>query len=470
MTRGYRYLRQVPPQALVCLLALWAPTLIGRGQEESTRQWPAWRGPLGNGVAPHGNPPVEWSETRNVRWKVPVPGRGTSTPVVWGDLVFVLTAVPASAAPGAAPAPQADPAGPPAGGFSGMVEGVKGAQTFTVLAFDRATGRLRWQHGAREQTPHEGHHKDHGYASASPVTDGTQLFAWFGSHGLYAYDLAGRLLWEKDLGDMQTRNSFGEGSSPALYRNTLVLLWDHEGDDFLVALDKRDGRELWRQARDEPTGWSTPLVVEHDGQPQVIVNGTQRMRAYDLASGRLLWECAGQTANAIPSPVAAHGMVYLTSGFRGSALYAIRLGRTGGLAGTDAIAWQRSRHTPYVPSPLLYDGLLYFFAGNNATLSVVDAISGEPRLEAERLEGLYGVYASPVGAAGRVYVLGRDGNAMVLRHGATLEVLARNRLEDGFDASPAVVDQELFLRGRQHLYCLAESAPRKTAAANPAHP
>lgn len=417
----------------------FSPALVG----DPLRNWPAWRGPLFNGVAPEARPPVEWSETKNVKWKVPVPGRGTSTPVIWNDLVLILTAIP-------------DDARAPADGGRGQTEQPTQAQKFTVLAFDRATGQIRWERTARTQLPHEGHHRDHGFASASPVTDGEVVIASFGSFGIYAFGLDGSPRWEKDLGDMRTRNSFGEGSSPALHGHTVVVLWDHEGDDFIVALDTRDGKELWRQKRDEPTGWSTPLIVEHEGQLQVVVNGTNKVRAYDLANGRLLWEVGGQTVNAIPSPVPADGQVIVTSGFRGSALQVIRLGGSGDLTGTDAIVWSHNKHTPYVPSPLLYGNHLFFFSSNNAMLSIFDAVTGKPGLDAERLTGLTGVYASPVGAADRVYLVGRDGGALVIKNALTLEVLATNKLDDGFDASPAAVGRELFLRGRENLYCLAE--------------
>ena len=290
---------------------------------DALRNWPAWRGPLANGVAPEADPPVEWSETKNIRWKVEVPGRGTATPVVWENQVFVLTAIPTGE--------RVTPSG--GGGRGGMSEAPTQAQKFTVLSLDRRTGKVLWERTARQQLPHAGHHRDHGFASGSPVTDGEVLIANFNSFGTYAYDLDGRLLWEKDLGDMQTRNGFGEGSSPALHGDTVVILWDHEGDDFIVALDRKTGAEKWRRERDEPTGWCTPLIVEHGGTTQVIVNGTRRATSYDLATGDILWSAAGQTANAIPSAVTGHGRAYVMSGFRGSALQAIPLDRRGDLAG-----------------------------------------------------------------------------------------------------------------------------------------
>ena len=452
--------RKLQIAALACCLSnTWLPL-----QSNAASQWPSWRGPQANGVATDAHPPIQWSETNHVQWKVTLPGRGSSTPILWDDQVFILTAIPTG--PEAA-AETADASGQPpdrserprrggAGGGGGMVDRPTRAQQFTVLSFDRKTGKLRWTQSPRTQLPHEGHHKDHGFASASPVTDGKHLIVSFGSFGLYGYDLKGKLLWEKDLGDMRTRNSFGEGSSPALDGNTVVVLWDHEGDDFIVALDKRDGRELWRQTRDEPTGWCTPLIVSYGGRKQVIVNGTNKIRSYDLKDGKLLWECAGQTVNAIPSAVASQDRVFVMSGYRGNALQALRLDRSGDLTGTDGIVWSHAKSTPYVPSPLLVSDTLYFVSNNSALLSAFDAVTGKAHFEAERLDGLNGVYASPVAADGRIYVVGRDGNTAVLCHGSRLEVLAKNHLEDGFDASPAIVGRQIFLRGRQSLYCISE--------------
>jgi outer membrane protein assembly factor BamB len=412
---------------------------------DANSHWPRWRGPLATGVAPSADPPTRWSETENLKWKVEIPGFGTSTPVIWGDQVFVLTA---KAAGETAEAP-AD------GGRSGGSR-PQDTHQFIVLCYNRADGSLRWQKIVREEVPHEGHHRDHGFASASPVTDGQHVFAHFGSRGLYCLDMDGQVVWEQDFGDMQTRNGFGEGTSPALHGNTLVVNWDHEGTDFIVALDKRTGKTLWRKERDEPTNWSTPLMVEHGDRVQVIVNGTGKVRAYDLASGDVIWECGGQTVNAIPSPVARDGVVYVTSGFRGSALFAIRLDGTGDVAGTESVLWSHNKSTPYVPSPLLYQDRLYFVSGNTGMLSCFDIGSGEAHYEAERLPDIFGIYASPVAADGRVYVMGRDGTAVVLKDGPELEVLATNKLDDKVDASLALVDRELFVRGHKHLYCIAE--------------
>jgi len=268
--------------------------------------------------------------------------------------------------------------------------------------------------------------------------------------------MQGDVKWEKDLGDMQSRAGFGEGASPALHGSTLVVNWDHEGADFVVAFNKATGKELWRKDRNEATSWTTPFVVEHEGKPQVVISGENRIRSYDLATGGEIWQCGGMTSNVIPTPVAGFGMVYVVSGFRGAALRAIRLGRTGDLTGTDAIVWQHNDRTPYVPSPLLSDDRLYLYSGNNAMLSCFDAKTGKAHYAAERVAGISGVYASPVAAAGRVYLAGRDGATAVIKDGTALEILATNSLDDKFDASPAMSGKQLFLRGHKYLYCLAE--------------
>ena len=411
------------------------------GDSAAAKFWPQWRGPLGTGAAPQADPPLTWSETNNIQWKLALEGEGDSTPIVWADRVFMLCAIPS-----------ADKASEP-----GKEKASFGTFQFTVVCVERASGKILWQKVARETSPHEGRQENNTFASASPVTDGKFVWAFFGSRGLHCYDFEGNLKWQKDFGLMKTKMGFGEGSSPALSGDTLVIYWDHEGEDFIAAFDKTTGKERWRQPRDEATGWSTPLVVEFNGQKQVIVNATGKVRSYDLATGKELWSCAGQTANAIPTPVAKGDMVYVTSGFRGSALQAIRLGQTGDLTGTDTIAWSHNKSTPYVPSPLLTDDYLYLISGNEGMISCFDASTGTTYFERERLEGIRGVYASPVSAGERIYILGREGACTVLRKGPKLEVLAVNRLADArSDASIALVGKQLFIRTAHNLYCISE--------------
>ena len=456
------------------------------------QNWPQWRGPLQTGGAVDGKPPIEWSESKNIKWKVKIPGESTATPAIWGDKVFVLTAIPTGKkaetksadigdlAPSnfrvpagqVPPRPEGGPPGGPGGrrgpggpggpggrGGRGGMGGEKPTEVhqFAILCLDRQTGKTLWQKIAREEVPHEGHHPTEGsYAPSSPVTDGKLVFAYFGSRGLHCYDFDGNLKWSKDLGQMRIKMGFGEGSSPALFGNTIVVTRDQEEGSFIIALDKNSGTELWRTPRDEETAWATPLIVQHEGKAQVVTSATKKIRSYDLATGKLIWECSGLTPNVIPSPVAAKGVVYAISGFRGNALLAIQLGKTGDLTDTDAILWKYNKATPYVPSPLLYGNKLYFFSSNNGVVSCFDVATGKPYFSEERLDAIHGIYSSPVGAGGRVYFVGRDGGAVVIRDSDKLEILATNKLDDNIDASPAVAGNELYLRGHNYLYCIAE--------------
>ena len=325
---------------------------------------------------------------------------------------------------------------------------------FVVLAIDRRTGRTIWERTATEAKPHEASHQENGtYASSSAITDGQRVYAWFESQGMYVYDMDGTLLWSKDLGDKTMRNQFGEGSTPVLAGDRLVIVWDHLAGSFIVALDATNGRELWRQSRDEIDTWATPLVVEQGGRKQAIVPGKNKIRSYDLETGAIVWESKGTTMNPIPSPVFGDGMVFVTSGFQGNNLKAIRLANAkGDITGTESIVWTLDRDTPYVPSPLLYDNVLYLLKTNSGILSAFDAPTGKPHYQLQRLDGLPEVFSSPVGASGRVYIAARDGVTHVIRHGSTYELLAKNKLDDGFDASPALVDNAIYLRGYQNLY------------------
>lgn len=458
---------------LACLLASAAPL----GTLAAADHWPTWRGPSGAGTAPGATPPLNWSETRNIKWKTPVPGLGFSTPIIWQDRIYLLTAIetteegPARADATTAPAPRprggdANAKGPGPGGKDGKRGGRPGGfgggptptkyHEFAVLALDRASGKIAWQKTARREVPHEGKHATNSFASGSPVTDGQRIYAGFGSRGYYCYDLQGNLLWEKDLGNMRTRGTFGEGSSPALAGDRLIVPWDHEDGSFVVALDAKSGRELWRQSRDEISNWSTPLIVEVDGRQQAIVAAARKTRSYDVQTGNVIWEASGLTDNVIPTPVIGHGMVYVTSGFRGNSVQAIKLTAKGDVSDTPAIVWSARKSTPYVPSPALSGNRLYLGKSNDAFLSCLNALTGEPFYQDQRLEGVRGLYASPVVANGHVYIAGREGLVMVIKDAPTFEVVATNQLDERIDASPVILGRELYLRGHQHLYCIAE--------------
>lgn len=423
-----------------------------------TVQWPQWRGPLATGVTPDGDPPVEWGEDRNIRWKAPIPGRGHSSPIIWKDRVFLTTAIETDDKVAEETVRAVEAATP--GFHRRKAHMPKKALQFVVMALKRSDGSVLWKRTVREEAPHAATHADGSWASGSPVTDGEHVYAYFGSHGLYCLDMEGNSKWEKRFGLFKMKANFGEGTSPALCGDTLILSQDEEGASFIVALDAKTGQEKWRKARDERTSWSTPLVLDHDGRRQVITSATKGIRSYDAASGALLWEAGGMTGNVVPCPVADEGIVLCMSGFRGSALVAIRLASAqGDITGKqEAIAWECRKHTPYVPSPLLYDGLLYYLKGNGGVLTCAEAATGEVHYGRQRLEGVGGVYSSPVGAAGRVYVTGRKGFTLVMKSGPAFEVLARNKLDDRFTASAALVGRELYLRGHGSLYCIADGA------------
>ncbi len=431
---------------LFSIAIAWASPSAHLSAQEAGAYWPQWRGPTATGVSTVATPPLEWSETENIRWKIEIPGRGVASPVVWDDRIFLLTAVPVDVS--------GDDAHEPRGGYR-----PRDVHQFLVLAIDRTDGSIIWQRTATEDRPHEATHGENGsWASSSAVTNGEHVYAWFESRGLYAYDMDGTLVWETDFGDKVMRNEFGEGTTPALYEDRLVVVWDHQGQSYVIVLDARTGEEVWRVARDEIDSWATPLVVEHAGRAQVVVSGRDRLHSYDLETGEVVWHADGMTMNPIPSPVSANGLVFVTAGYRGNDLKAVRLANAqGDITGTDAIVWTLDRDTPYVPSPLLYDDHLYILKRNNGLLSVFDAETGTPYYQVQRLAEVPNIFASPVGAAGRVYIAGRDGTTLVIRHGGTYEVLAANTLDDGFDASPALVDGEIYLRGRRYLYCIAES-------------
>jgi outer membrane protein assembly factor BamB len=412
--------------------------------------WPHWRGPEANGTAPKGDPPIKWDEKKNIKWKAPLTGRGSATPIVWGDQVFIVTAIKTDRVAKEDELPKPDPK------FEKKTTAPTNFYKFVVQCFDRKTGKISWEKTATEQVPHEGYQPTHSYAGGSPTTDGKYLYVSFGSRGIYCYDLDGKLQWERELGLLNTRFGWGEAVTPVIHGDSLLLNWDQEADSALICLNARDGKTKWKTDRDEKTSWNTPLVVEHKGTTQIIVNGTKRIRGYDIETGKELWQCGGMTVNAIPSAVSAGGVVYCMSGYKGAMACAISLDASGDVTDTDKVLWRYDEGTPYVPSPLLVRDRLYFTQSNDAFLTVLDIKTGKPLLHSERLSGVGSFYASPIAAAGRIYLTGRNGTTLVLKQSDKFEVVATNKLDDPMDASPAVVGKQLFLRGEKFLYCIEE--------------
>lgn len=405
-------------------LWLWVAVL---GNWAYADQWGHWRGPTGNGVAPDATPPLEFGPDKNLKWKLAIPGSGSGSPVVWGKQVFVTSAVPAA---------KSNP-------FD-----------FRVFAIDRETGQVQWSQTAVTAVPHEGTHETNGFASASPCTDGEYVWAHFGSRGLFCYSMDGKLMWQRDFGDMRIRNGFGEGSSPTLADDLIIVPWDHEGKSMLYALDKKTGKSVWEVPRDEPTCWATPLIVaDTTGRKQIVMNGQTAARAYDLKTGQELWRCGGQTQRPCASAVAMNGVAYVASGFRGSFIGAFDLNGRGDLKGSKSVRWTQSKDTPDVASPLLSHGRLYYYKEKTGLLTCVEAESGKTLYSATRVPGVTRTYASPVAAGGRIYLTDRGGAITVIEDAPNLNVLATNQVGEGVDATPALVGSELFIRGEKHLFC-----------------
>jgi outer membrane protein assembly factor BamB len=437
------------PIIITFVISIISQLVLAQVQPDYQANWPQWRGPLATGEAPAGNPPIEWSETKNVKWKVEIPGRGHSTPIIWGEKVFILTAVETNEK-GEKPAEASNEGRRMPGNTTENI------LDFKVMAFNRADGSLIWEKSVIKEAPVDGTHETGTWASNSPVTDGEHLFAYFGSRGLYCLDFDGNVLWQRDFGQMSKKMSFGEGSSPAIYEDRIVVLWDHEGDSFLYILDKNTGKDIMKIAREEATSWSSPLIIKVNGKAQVITSATSKIRSYDLESGEILWTATGMTANVIPHPIVNDDMLYLMSGFRGNALMAIDLLKAKGeLNGTDAIVWEYNKNASYTPSALLADGKLYFLRSNNGNLTCLDAVDGKENYSLEKLDGTGIIFASPVGADGRIYITSQSGISYVLKEGPTFEILAKNELEDGNFSSPAIVVDDLFIRGFKYLYCIS---------------
>lgn len=417
-------------------------------EAELQKYWAQWRGPLASGVAPKANPPTSWSETKNIRWKIELPGKGHSSPIVFGDRIFVMGATPVG--------DSRPPVFDDAPGTHDNV-GVTRTNQFWVMAIDRRTGKSLWKKVVAEEFPHEGGHITGSLVNHSPVTDGENVYALFGSHGLFCFDLDGELKWQKKLGRMDTLHAHGEGSSPVVHGDSLIVCWDHEGDSFLYSFDKRTGQERWKTARDEKTAWATPLVVQNGDKWQIVTSATKRVRGYDFDTGALIWECAGLARNVVASPVAADGIVFAGNSYDFAAMLAIRLaGAKGDITHTTNVLWKLNRLTPYVPSPLLYEDL-YFLRHNQNVLSRVDPATGRLRCEPIRLEGIRDfIFSSPVAAAKRIYITSRDGVTVVLSQDEKNTQLAINHLDDVFSASAALVDRDLILRGERFLYCVSE--------------
>ncbi len=423
---------------LVCLLS---------GLSAHAQNWGHWRGPSMNGSAEDADPPVSWGEGTNVLWKAKLDGLGHSTPSVWNGRVFVTWAEPDGPELEKPFRDKAD------GSHNNLM--ITHRQKFVVAAYELDSGKALWKRVVHSALPHEGGHESGTLASASPCADEKRIVAFFGSYGLHVLDHDGNVLWQKQLGQMQSKHGHGEGASSLLHKGHVYVNWDHEGESFIACFNAADGAERWKKQRDEKTSWASPIVVSHEGRDQLIVSATTRVRAYDCENGDVIWECGGLSANVVASPVAAGGYVFVGSSYDFQSSMLIRLkGAKGDITNTDQVLWKRRRMTPYVPSPLLYKEHLYFLRHYQNVMSRLELVSGKDAGGPYRLSGLRDIYASPVGAADRLYVTDRSGLTLVFSAEPEPRLLGSNRLEDSFSASAVLVEKRMLLRGEKYLYCL----------------
>lgn len=436
---------------LFSLFLLFSFTISSAQSNKELDNWSQWRGPLGTGAAVQGNPPTEFSETKNLKWKTAIPGKGHATPIVWEDKIIIQTAVETDEKVEIV-------ADKPESEGQRRMSGTKtdAIHEFRVILVNRETGKIEWQKTVAKEWPQESTHNLGSWASNSPCTDGEYIYAYLGSRGLFCLDFEGNIKWERDFGQMEKHMSFGEGASPYLYKNRLFIQWDHNGESFLYAIDKNTGKDIWKMKRDEGTSWTSPFVIEINGKTQVITSATTQVRSYNYNTGEIIWTSTGLTRNVIPVPVYDDGILYVMSGFRGSALQAIDLSKAkGDLTGTNAIVWTYEQDTPYTPNPVLMNGKLYFLRVNNGFISCLNAKDGTVYYAKEKLDGISAIFSSPTGVADRLYIAAKD-ICLVLRAGETFEILQSNKLGDEFHASPVIVGNELILRGFKSLYCFKE--------------
>ncbi len=417
--------------------------------------WPQWRGPEGDGVSSETGLPTEWGEDKNILWKAPIEGLGHSSPIIWGDRIFLTTAIEGEVVPGAK-APIHYEAGQEF--FHPDSVGADRKHTFKVLSLDAKTGKLLWEQIAYEGTVYDNRHRRGSYASMTPTTDGRLVYAYMGSQGVYAYDFDGKQVWKADLGGIASFG-VGLGSSPLLYQNLLILQCDEDTGEksFIVALDKNTGKEVWREKRAIQASWSTPKLVETDNRTELVTSGNELIISYDPKSGKELWRSEGVKSNAIATPLTGHGLVFVSAGFPDKITQAIRPGGSGDLTGTSSIVWEYKKGTAYVPSNLLYGDYLYLLS-DKGILTCLDAKTGEPVYEGGRVPLPTSFMASPVAYEDKILLVSVDGHGFVIKAGPKHEVLSVNSLDEPVWASPAIAGGRIYIRGDKSLYAIGAPA------------
>jgi outer membrane protein assembly factor BamB len=434
---------------LACVILVYSQSVFAEN-------WPGWRGD-GCGISSEKDLPLKWSEQENVKWKTQIPGAGHSSPIVWGTCVFITTAVADD------PNVESFRSGVYMGGDRAKPD--ESSYTYRVICLDTEQGNIRWSKTVIRQDPKTRRHTKNTYASETPVTDGKYVFASFGSAGLYCVDFEGNVVWQRDIGLLRIRQGWGTAASPVLFKDKVIVNCDSHDDSYIAAFEKTTGEPVWRAERNEGPSWGTPFLFEAEGRTTVVTNATKRMRGYDAETGELLWECSGGSMISVPSPVSTQGLVFLSSGhsisFSRQPIIAVRSGASGNITPargeiqSKGVAWSYSKGGPYVTSPIAVDDYLYVPL-DRGTLTCYEAQTGKVIYDKQELGTRKTITASPVVADGKIYIQTEDGECYVVRQGPKFEILAVNRLDEVFCASPAVSGGKLFLRGRKHLYSIGK--------------
>jgi outer membrane protein assembly factor BamB len=452
MKRTCPYFRGALQACLI--LAFIAHTSVASGGDSN---WPQWRGPEGQGISSDKGVPTAWSSTENIRWKTEISGRGHSSPIIWGKHIFLTSSIEGPVVAGAKAVKH----------MIGDKEfkhpewaGADRSQTLKVVCVDGDTGKVLWERAAYEGTVFDHRHRRNTYASPTPITDGRLVYAYFGSEGLYAYDFKGNLAWKLSLGGIPTMG-MGTGTSPLLYENLLILQCDQDVGEtsFIVALDKRTGKQVWRVARKVQSSWTTPVIIRHASRTELVTSGNEWIISYDPATGKELWRCKGLQSHAIHTPMVGHGMVIISSGYPAKRTIAIKLGGSGDLTDTPFIAWKYEKGTAYVASPILYGDYVYLIS-DKGLLTCLDAKTGEVKYEGGRVPVPATFMSSPVAFDGKILISSEDGDTFVVKAGPTHEILRTNSLGEPIYTSPAIASGKLFIRGEKHLYCISQEAGR----------
>jgi outer membrane protein assembly factor BamB len=439
---------------ILLTLMILSVILIGTGRI-SAQNWPGWRS-NGQGISPEKNLPMKWSEDEGVKWKIPIPGAGHSSPIVWENRIFVTTAVAED------PNVESFKGGVYMGGNRNKPD--ESEYAYRMICIDADKGNILWSKNVTRQAPKTRRHTKNTYASETPVTDGKYVFASFGSAGLYCVDFDGNVVWQRDLGLMRRRAGWGTGSSPILFKNTVIVNCDSDDDSYIAAFDKATGDPVWRTERKEGASWGTPFIFEADDRTTIVTNATRRMRGYDAVTGKLLWECSRGSMIPVPSPVSTQGLVFLSSGhslgfLKPQPIIAVRpeasgdITPPGGQSQSDGVAWSYSSGGAYVPSPIAIGEYLYV-PQDRGSITCYEATTGKVVYKNQKLGARNTITASPIAGDGRIYVQTEDGECYVVKPGPEFEILAVNKLDEVFCASPAVYAGKIYLRGRKHLYCI----------------